>query len=336
MARVEMKKWIRVFLRNRLLPFIIVIVLMLMQLVSLFIASNWQKVDVYNNKANNEMDRCITDIDNVVEGIKGVLFNLKTDSEIMVAMSKSGLTPIEEQRLFIKLSSYQKIVKNLKNIYIYKGSEDEVYSTVIPQRSLSEFPFGKTREILKKGWEGQKIVVIDDKADFMNELYGGERVFRIMMKLDKTSSNVIMADVGFDTVREAFRSYEKSLGGETYICSADGEVIYGGDDREEPPADLLKVGLEEEKAMRSYYGKDYLVIHKKIGQLDMDVFGVIPEDNMNADNFRTRTFLMINLVIISVVVLFGFMTDLVRNIDYLLIWILWFALVITVQRVPEM
>lgn len=314
LARAEIKKSLSEFFRSRVLPFIIVIVLMLMQLISLFIASNWQKFDVYDNQANNEIDRCITDIDNIVESVKEVLFNLKLDNEIMGAMSKPKLTPIEEQRLFLKLNSCKKYAKDLKNIYIYKCSENTIYSTAIPQRGLNEFPFGKTREMLQNGWKGQKIVVVTDKADFMTSIYGGERVFRLMMKFDKASNDVLMADIGFDTVREAFRSYEKSLGGETYICSADGEVVYGGVDLEEPPADLLKVGLEENRAIRSYYGKDYLVIHKKISQMEMDVFGVIPEDNMNADNFRTRTFLMINLVTISIVVLLGFILILFKSL----------------------
>ncbi len=314
MLKEKIKKQARKFLHNNVFPFVIIFALMVVQMIALFVVSDSQKMETYDNQINRELDNCITDIDGIIENVKQLMISSKLDSEIILALSESEVSPIEQQRIFMKLSAYKKMSSEISNIHIYNGEMGTVFSTARPYIELNDFPYGKTREVLKNGWEGMQTVVLADKADYQTDTFGSGKVLRIMMKNSRLLDDVIIVDINYDVLGNTFRSFENDNSGKVYVRSASGEILYGDNGQEELPVELFDVGLEEKKTMRSFYGQEYLVTHKRIKHLDADMFSVIPEDRLNTYNFETSTLTMINVVLILVVVLFAVLISLFRNI----------------------
>ncbi len=301
-------------LRNKFILFSVVFVLMIVQIFALFMVSERHKLGACDDEVNRELDRCVTNVDNLFENLTRVMISAKLDKEVITALSKPELTLVEAKQVNLQLSTYKTLISEIKNIYLYNSKQNIVYSTVSPLEPLDRFPFGKTREILQEGrLEGMSCIILD-KADFGTEHYGRSSVFRLMMPCDHTTQDVIMADVDFDEMEDIFGAFESSMGAKVYIQSKEGDILYGAGGQEEPPMELLSVELEERQALRSYYGTKYLVTHKRSQQMDADIFSVIPEGNMQVDNFQARTLTMINVVIISVVLLFGALLTLFRYV----------------------
>jgi len=297
---------------GRLLPFVMVFVLMFAQIVALFAISERQKLDVYDSRANNELGQCISEFDNIFENLQRILVSARLDHEIIVALSEPKTNALEKQRAFLKLNTYKKFVPEIKNIYVFNATHGGIYSTLRPYVTFEEFPFGKTKEILLDKNNDIQSALIVDKADYFGDYYGRERVFRLIMRCD--NSNYIMADVGTDVINQVFGDFQKNMSGNVYLRDSNRGILYGDGEEGQAPTELLDVELEDRKAIRTYYGKKYLVTHKKSKSMDVDIYSVIPENEMKADTFQTRTLLMINFVIISVVVLSLLLLLLFRNL----------------------
>lgn len=314
MLKEKIKKQAGKFLRNNIFPFVIIFALMVVQMIALFLVSDRQKMETYDNQINRELDNCITDINGVIENVKQLMISSKLDSEIILALSKAEVLPIEQQRIFVKLSAYKKMAGDISDMHLYNSEMGTVFSTARPCVELNDFPYGKTRELLKKGWDGLQPVVFAEKADYQTDVFGGGKVLRIMMKNTRLLNDVIIVDINYDVLRNTFRSFENGNSGKVYVRSASGEILYGDNEQEEPPVELFDVGVEGKKTLHSFYGKEYLVTHKRIKHLDADMFSVIPAERLRSYNFETSTLTMINVVLILVVVLFAALISLFRNI----------------------
>ena len=291
-------------MQNTIISFGILLALMLIQVLALIVVSSLQGISSINSLVNREMGYCVANFENTFDNIHQMLVMLKLDTNVVESMVKPQLNPLSQNQLMITLKKYKELNQEIKNIYIYNSSQNIIYSSVKPIEKLELFPFDRTRDILNKTSDHQRICFIRDQADEAG-IYGSEPVFRMILTYDNKSKDAIIVDVSYETVKNMFAGFKDRLDGDIFIASDNGEIIYydGELDSDEMSSLLITNKNNISSDIHSYQKNRSFIAMKHITQLSVDVYGVVSTNSIQMDSFHMRSFLLINLVIILIVLL---------------------------------
>lgn len=281
--------------------FWMLLVIMLLQIATLYIASETQKKDLYNGSVDAELGRSVIELNNYFETVKSVAISLSLDGETISAFSKPMLNPIEQQALSLKLKQYKAMTSCISSIYLYNPDNNIVYSDVYMCVPLEKYPFPKTQEHIQKMLESSERYFVF--SDSPSEVGWGGEVIRSGWRFKKHEDYLILIDLNYDLLKATLDLSEECLGGHLYMLDEDGDLLCKGSGTENLLKTLTGTEQEVEKLEKSRQDKKMLVKKYAVNQARASLFYTIELSEIKMDNLETRTLVIINVVMISVILL---------------------------------
>lgn len=292
--------------------FWMLLIIMLLQIVALYIASEKQKNDFHNNLVETELERSATELNNYFETAKSAAVSLSLDKEVITAFSKPFLNPMEQQALSIKLKQYKRMNACIEEIYLYNPDSGIVYSGTGIYTEPEEFPFPNTREYIRRLPEmKQKYAVFADSA---SEIGQDENVIRNSWRVKEKSNDIIFIDLNYDMFKSILDLCTENLSGGVYMLDEGGALLCKDSGTDAFLQTLDGAETDAEKLSKARGDKGMLVKKHVLKQAGAELYYTIPTAEVKTGNMQTGTLAIINAVMISVILLLAGTVSLFRSL----------------------
>jgi len=283
--------------RNIMFLFYLLLFVMVAQVVVLYTVLESQKIEIYNNEINAELERCAHEINSQFEAVKNMAMSISLAEEVVAAFYKDELTPLEVQALGNRLREYMKINRNITGIFVYNPQKQVVYTYGGSVVDIEAFQYPETQEFLRdKALLTKKYSVF---RDWDNTVYHNTQipVIRNSWSYRNYSEYLILIDISYQKIADELQACGVNTCGELYIHDRDGNLVCGSDER-----DILQnvSGLPqgEETLTKEIQGEKTFIKGKKIEQASLELYSAIPLENIKVSNLHTKTLVSINILLI--------------------------------------
>ncbi|MBE7022304.1 MAG: helix-turn-helix transcriptional regulator [Ruminococcaceae bacterium] len=288
---------------------IVVIVLMVLQLASVYLVTAGKKTERFNAWAGEAFLGSVVSLDEKLDYLKdGILFITSLEEVYQLMMSEQ----VVQEDLFRFRSMTTRLhagmFLDVTNCFIYNEQTQMVYSSLMWKMPLDKLPPSKTKSIIlgEQPYNNKMMFYVDvDNFLMWSGAESNEQVLRFCYFPSRQSSSCLFLDVSLGYITEAFEAYQADFASEIFAFGEDDSLLHGSDMAlgAALQRDLSELADQNfnEPVFRKYGGKRYLVLRQSTTRGDIQAYSLIPDSAISIDHQETKALLLANASLVIAV-----------------------------------
>jgi len=292
----------------------VVIILMVLQVLTVYVVTTGRKTEYYNSKASEALLACVVSMNEMFDYMTEVAISSIAEQSINHIMLSDTVTQDDiaafcRTARSIQLSRFMKV----KNFYVYNDQTQMVYTSWLEKQPLGELPASVTKSILSGDSQAEeKIAYFVDDADFIHVsgVESSEQALRFRIFPNRQSGSCLLLDASLSELGNSFDEYCQEYASEIFIVGNGQSVFYSTNSALQEDLERNVVNLAKENfsnpVFRRLNGERYLVLKHQSTVSELAVYSLIHESNIQVDYQETKTLLITNIsLFIAICIILG-------------------------------